>query len=122
MDLFAQATALHRAGRLEDAARKYVDVLRQRPDHADALQLLGMVMSALGHPVEALDLLDRAVAASPRHAAAHANRGLLLLGAGRAEEAVQSLRKAVRLDPTLADAWSTLGAAHGAAGDAEAGA
>jgi hypothetical protein len=33
----------HRRGRLDQAARLYRNVLRARPDHADALHLLGVV-------------------------------------------------------------------------------
>ena len=106
MDAMRRAIEHHRAGRLEDAAQAYVEVLRARPDDADALQLLAMVMHALGHSADALDLLDRAVASQKRHGPAHANRGAVLLALGRPREAVEALRRAVRLAPSLAEAWA----------------
>lgn len=121
MDPLRRAIEHHRAGRLREAAQAYVEHLRARPRDADALQLLGVTMSALGHPEDALQLLDRAVEADRRHGPAHANRGNVLLALGRPEDAAESLRRAVRVSPDLADAWAALGAAEIACGRGPAG-
>ncbi len=67
----AQALALHRQGRLAEAERLYAAILAVRPDHVDALQMMGLVKLAAGQPAEALRLVSaamrgaQAVAANP---------------------------------------------------------
>jgi Flp pilus assembly protein TadD len=41
---FNQGVALHQEGRLAEAERIYGEVLRQQPNHFDALHLLGVLL------------------------------------------------------------------------------
>lgn len=116
----AAAVADHRAGRLAEAAAGYAAVLRDAPDNADALQLLGLVAHRMGHPDDALALFDRALAADKRHGPALANRGMVLRALGRLDDAADSLRRAVRFRPDLGDAWLTLARVEGERGRLEA--
>ena len=102
------AAAHHRAGRLQEAARGYVAVLQREPDHVDALQLLGSVLDRLGHPEDALELLDRAVSLDRRHVAALINRSRVLRRLERHDEAAASARTATRQAPARAAAWTAL--------------
>ncbi|MCP5119987.1 MAG: tetratricopeptide repeat protein, partial [bacterium] len=43
-ELIHRALALHNSGRLGEAADLYKKILRQDPDHTDALHLLGLAM------------------------------------------------------------------------------
>ncbi len=116
----SEAVALHRGGRLLDAARAYGAVLALDPDHADALQLLGLVRHRLGEPADALALLDRAVRLDPELAAAWSNRALVLRALNRTPEAAQSLERALALRPDLTEAWLNLARARAALGEREA--
>ncbi len=60
-DALRHATASHQAGRLDEAERLYREVLRADPDQADALQLLGVLTAQRGNPLEAAQLIDRAI-------------------------------------------------------------
>ena len=60
----AQALALHGQGKLGEAERLYAEVLAVRPDHIDALQMMGLVKLAKGQPAEALQLISAGNAAS----------------------------------------------------------
>jgi len=104
MDLMARAVQHHRAGRLDEAATAYMNVLRQQPDNADALNLLGLVTHRLGHGEEALVLMERAVQADPELAPAWANRGLVLRGLGRLDDARDSVLHALKLRPNFPEA------------------
>jgi tetratricopeptide (TPR) repeat protein len=75
----AAALAAHQAGRLDEAARGYREVLRFKPNHADALNNLGLVEWDRGERASAEALCAAAVAAfeHPRY--------LQNLGAIRAE-------------------------------------
>ncbi|MEE8428573.1 MAG: tetratricopeptide repeat protein, partial [Gammaproteobacteria bacterium] len=46
----------HQAGRLAQAEAIYRRILERQPDHADALQLLGMAAHQQGRHAEAADL------------------------------------------------------------------
>jgi tetratricopeptide (TPR) repeat protein len=64
-DTLRHATALHQAGRLDEAERLYRQVLQAAPDQADALHALGVPMAQTGRPLEAAGLIDRAILVDP---------------------------------------------------------
>lgn len=104
MDLdsqFRTAIAHHRAGRTGEAESGYRDVLRQRPDHADALHLLGLVVAQAAPPHEALPLLARAAKPAPQRPDFHADRGEALRQVGNVTAAEACFRQAIALAPRL---------------------
>jgi protein O-GlcNAc transferase len=89
------ATALHQAGRLDEAERLYRQVLEAAPDQADALHFLGVLMAQTGRPVEAAALIDRSISFDPANARAFYNRGNVLIDLKRFDEAVASYDSAL---------------------------
>ncbi len=77
------ALRLHRAGDLVNAAQIYQRVVAIDPDHADALNLLGVCAGDLGQAETALGMIDRSIEINPRSAQYHNNRGNILIKAGR---------------------------------------
>ena len=69
-----QAIAYHQAGKLDEAAQTYRELLEAQPDNANALHLLGLLLHQRGQTPEGLTLIERALALNPDYAAAHANR------------------------------------------------
>ena len=70
------AVALHRQGKLADAAASYEAVLKSQPDNFDGLNLLGMALRQSGRPEPAVKLIAKAIAINPGNAAAHINLGI----------------------------------------------
>ena len=99
----------HGAGQLRAAEAAYRDILKSDPQHADALHLLGVVLSQTSRTEEAILLIRRAISVNPDFAAFHANLGNALRAVGRLEEAVVSYRRALHLQPDYAEAYSNLG-------------
>lgn len=93
------AIALHQSGRLIEAERRYLEILRKHPGYPDATHLLGLVRHQQGRPREALELIDRALKIIPLSAAAQGNRGAALQALGRFEEAIASYDRALSLRP-----------------------
>src|SRR5215472_14128704 len=60
-ELLRRASALHRAGRLQDAERVYAEVLAAQPNHLGALNLRGALLAQTGKYEEAAYYLDRAL-------------------------------------------------------------
>ncbi len=111
------AVALHRAGRLEEAAAAYEAVLAEQPEQADAWQLLGLVRHRQGAPTEALAAFDRALALDPEHAPALANRGLVLRALQRLDEAAASFLAASSARPGFREPLLNLARLEAGRGD-----
>lgn len=96
--LFAEAVLLHRAGNLTNARRLYDSVLVLTPSDADALNNLGIVLSALREYPRALDLLRRAASIAPRNAGIWNNIGTVFHEQGKNSDAIAAFRYALTLD------------------------
>jgi tetratricopeptide (TPR) repeat protein len=119
-ELFAEALARHKAGRLAEADALYRRVLADNPRHVDALHLAGVIAAQSGRHAEAEALIGRALALSPDFALAHYNHGNALRALGRHADALAAFQRAVRLDPRHAAAHNNLGVALRALGRPEA--
>ena len=115
--LLAHGLAHHRAGRADQAAAAYRELLAADPGHADALNLLGVIALQGGDPAAAEALIRRALAVRPSVADYHSNLGEALRGQGRLDDAVDELRAAVACDPDHDDAFGNLGLIALAQGD-----
>src|SRR3954469_17091024 len=72
-------------------------VLMERPNEADALQLMGVLRRQQNRGAEAEPFYRRSIAANPNMPHVHHNLGNLLRSQGRNEEAAECQRKALRL-------------------------
>ncbi len=115
--LIEQGMQLHRAHRFREAEYVYQAVLRESPQHPDALNLMGVLAIEAGQNDVALDYLRKAVKLSPRQPMYLNNLGNALIVAGHYEEALPHLKKAVAREPLYTEAWSNLGKAYRMMGD-----
>ena len=102
--ILQHAVALHRQGRVQEAAQLYQQALQVDPEHVDALHLLGAALLQAGQAQQALPFLQKAVTLRPDFADAHANLGAVLRRAGRPADALSSFERAVHLNPKLVEA------------------
>jgi len=107
--LLNQAVQLHQAGRLDEAAERYAQVLAQAPGQFDATHLLGVISLQRGDLEDAEQGIRRALATKPKDASALNNLGTVLLRANRLEEARDQFERAGKAQPNFADAHSNLG-------------
>jgi tetratricopeptide (TPR) repeat protein len=98
-----------RAGRGEDATRRFQDALRLDPGYDEALYNLGYMLERVGQSREAESNLRAAVAANSRHFKAHNSLGSVLMGRGALAEAEDHLRRALEIRPSYVDGLSNLG-------------
>lgn len=109
MNPLLTAIEAHKGGRLMEAEAAYRRILDTQPDNADALNFLGMLKCQSGHAGDAVDLLQRSVAADPANPHAWLNFGNVLLVSGDKERARSAFEKATQLAPKLPMAWFNLG-------------
>ena len=117
---FEEAAAHFRAGRVVEAETLCRAIVARQPEHAAALQLLGMLVGQAGDPVEARNLLERAAALRPDNAGLIVNLGLACRLGGDLPAAVARFREAVQLASGLPEARYNLAEALRLAGDDEA--
>jgi protein O-GlcNAc transferase len=106
---FAQALQLQNQGRLQEAERLYSQILFVRPDHVDALHMMGVIRLAKGQPAEALQFVAAAMQFRKPTPVMHYNQGLILKALVRAEEALASFEQAIKLKSKFAEAHNDRG-------------
>jgi tetratricopeptide (TPR) repeat protein len=103
------ALAAHARGDLDEAERRYLELLAAQPDQFDALHNLGHVRVLQGRHREAVDCFERALQRRPDAATTHNMLASALRGAGRYDEAVAHCRRALELRPDYPQAHHDLG-------------
>jgi Flp pilus assembly protein TadD len=103
--------ALKDQGQLAEAAECYRQALRLDPDHADALNNLGVLLMLEGQLAEAVDCFRHALRGNPHHTDAHNNLGAALFQQGHLAEEIECYHEALRSNPNNADAHNNLGIA-----------
>jgi len=103
-DLFAQATAHHRAGQFAKAQAGYKKVLKKRPNHFNALQMLAVSEHQSGNFQSAERLLRRALLVDPQSAAARCDLGVVLAALQRPDEALACYDGLIALKPDFVNA------------------
>jgi protein O-GlcNAc transferase len=99
----------HKAGRLAEAEKIYRQILAAKPNHADALHLLGVVTGQAGQLDAAVTLIRQAIAVSPTNAAYYGSLGNALQDRWQPDDAIGAFRTAIRLRPAFAEAYNNLG-------------
>jgi Flp pilus assembly protein TadD len=93
------ALSLKAAGRFEEAAAAFAQLVRQQPKNHGPLYNLGNTYLAAQRPAAAIEPFRRAIRLAPRFAHAHNNLGLALLATGQPDLAAASFARAAALDP-----------------------
>ncbi len=110
-ETLAKALRLHQAGDFSNADRLYRQILREEPDNASALHLLGLVAHQTGRHEVAAEHIGRAVRLRPDDAEIISNLGTVRAAQGRPNDAAACFRRAVELAPDFAAARANLGSA-----------
>ena len=112
------ANALLALNRPDDAARMAHQILRTRPQNAEAHQVLGHALSDAGQPEQALEAYSTALRLKPNLSDIHNNLGLALRQANRLAEAEHEFRQAPAEPESLVN-LSSVQKERGAFADAE---
>jgi tetratricopeptide (TPR) repeat protein len=102
--ILQDALGLHQQGRLRDAEKLYMRVLKAAPDNFDALHLLGLINAQNGQMGEAYRLMSAALKINPNVPDALINFANVLHGLKRNDEALAAIDKALAVRPGDPDA------------------
>jgi tetratricopeptide (TPR) repeat protein len=110
-DELRYAVAKHQAGQLGQAALLYQRILGQKPEHAEALHLLGVLHHQQGEHARAAEEIMRAVAIRPSVPLYHANLAEVYRSLGQLDRAAGAARTALQLAPEYPEALNNMGLA-----------
>lgn len=105
-----KAIKYHESGRLREASKFYQKVLRDYPNHAPSLYLLGKIAHQSGKDDAAVDLIRQAIQYES-NPIFYNDLGVSLHRLGKLDEAISSYQKAIELNPRLAATYDCLGTA-----------
>jgi predicted O-linked N-acetylglucosamine transferase (SPINDLY family) len=110
-DAFRQAVSLHGAGRIDEAEAAYRQVLQMSPGHADAWQLLGVLLARSRRPREGAHAMRRSLELHSEQPVVHANLGNAVFELGEYGDALAHFARALESMPGLVPAWINHGGA-----------
>jgi tetratricopeptide (TPR) repeat protein len=108
-NVFRDAVAAYRAGKLDEVEDLCKQILGQDPNHVVSLQLLAATVSKNGAPRRGVELSERVISIRPDSINGHIHLARYLRLDGRNLEAVSALKKAIELQPRSAEAFNDLG-------------
>jgi len=106
------AGELYSTGRYKQAANVCRQIIGHDHAMADAHNILGVSLNAMGQVKDGVAAIKRAIKLAPRVSAYHANLGEVQRLRGELGEATVALMEAVKLDPRNAQAHNNLGIVH----------
>jgi protein O-GlcNAc transferase len=106
--MMQEALKHHQAGHLSQAETHYQKILKIKPDHPDALHMLGVIAYQVGRNDIAVELIGKAILVSPS-GSMHCNLGLVFQAQGKVDAAVEHYRKALSYQPDYAEAHNNMG-------------
>ena len=96
-------------GRFADALQQYSEVLRQDPNHRDALIAVGRIYLQVGQLRTAISYFSKVLEANAEDAVAAEERGLAHFKLDERETALADFQLALRVDPGRWRSWNVLG-------------
>ncbi|WP_371819551.1 tetratricopeptide repeat protein [Polynucleobacter sp. JS-JIR-5-A7] len=92
------------SGSFMEAKSIFEEVLKNQPNHFDALQLLGALMTQLQEYPQAIELLSAAIKINPNYPNPYSSLGTALRGLKRFDEALTSYDQAINIKPDYLEA------------------
>jgi tetratricopeptide (TPR) repeat protein len=112
-------TALHEAGRFDEAVARYEKAIAVQPDYAPAYNNLGVTLRAQGKVDAAIAIYERGLRLDDEYPDLHFNLANALLAQNRADEAAAHLKTSLAGEPDSAATHNNLGTALAAKGQYE---
>jgi tetratricopeptide (TPR) repeat protein len=107
--LLHQSLRLHQENQVPKAILGYQKVLKHQPNHADALNLMGIAHLDQNKPKNALDFFNEALKADPTFKEAYLHSGLALQRLNQHQEAINCFKQVLSLSPRHIESWLNLG-------------
>ena len=111
-ELYTRAQVAHQAGDFRAAAGYYEELVRLRPDLAEAHANPGLIYYQIREDAQAEAALQKAIRLNPRLSAPYFILGVVASRQQNNENAIRHLETSARLDPSNPIVWYYLGEAY----------
>jgi predicted TPR repeat methyltransferase len=111
-DIFRKASLALKQGRLAEAEKAYLDILKEKPDSGQALNALGTVYLDQSQPDKAKKVFKKAAGLRPPHLSACYNLGRLKQMEKDHKGAIGIYKAIVKQQPGFGMVWNNLGVAY----------
>jgi Tfp pilus assembly protein PilF len=108
-ELFESAVRYYESGDWDRANHACVKILKDHPEHADALHLMGLLLMQLERYNLAMQSFEKAIQQKPDDPFLHYNLGNALREDGQNERAIPCFEESLRLDPQMEASSYNLG-------------
>lgn len=115
--VFKKASLAHKEGRLAEAEKGYLEVLRRKPDWGQALNALGTVFEDQSRPDKAKKVFEKAADLRPPYFPACYNLARLKQQENDHNGAISIYRTMLEKQPGIGEVWNNLGVAYRETGD-----
>jgi predicted TPR repeat methyltransferase len=115
--VFKKASLAHKEGRLAEAEKGYLEVLRRMPDWGQVLNALGMVFLDQSRPHEAKKVFEKAASLRPPYLPACYNLARLKQRENDHKGAISIYRAMLEKQQNIGEVWNNLGVAYRELGD-----
>ncbi len=115
--ILMKASFAHREGRLAEAEKGYLQVLRRKPDWGQVLNALGTVFLDQSRPDKARKVFEKAAGLKSPNFSACYNLARLKQRENDHKGAISIYLAMLETQPDLGDAWNNLGVAYRETGD-----
>ncbi|MDL1969155.1 MAG: tetratricopeptide repeat protein [Deltaproteobacteria bacterium] len=115
--VFKKASLAHKKGRLAEAGKGYLEVLRRKPDWGQVLNALGTVFLDQSRPDKAKKVFEKAADLRPPYFPAWYNLARLKQRENDHKGAISIYRAMLEKQPGIGEAWNNLGVAYREIGD-----
>ena len=110
--LLKKASLAYKEGRLAEAEKGYLEVLRRKPDWGQVLNALGMVFLDQSRPDKAKKVFENAANLIPPYVPACYNLARLKQQKSDYKGAISIYRTMLEKQPNIGEAWNNLGVAY----------
>lgn len=117
--IFENCYAVHREGRLSEAEKGYLDILRKRPDWGRALNALGNLYLDQNRPDKARPVFEKAAHLDPPNLSACYNLGRMKQLDNDHRGAIALYKVMLDYQPEIGQVWNNLGVAYRETGKPE---
>ncbi len=115
--LLKKASLAHREGRLAEAEKGYLEILKNKPDWGAVLNALGTVFMDQAQPDKAERVFEKATELRPPYSPAYYNLARLKQLKNDHKGAISTYRAILEKQPDFGQAWNNLGTAYRETGD-----
>jgi len=115
--LLQRGSVLHGQGKVKEAEYCYQLVLRDNPEHPDALNLLATLAVEAGQFTTAIELFQKVVKIVPKNLVYRNNLANCYIRSNRPEQALPQLRKILASNPKMSEALYNLARAYRSMGN-----